>query len=222
MTETFTYRLPDLPREISIFPLPGAILLPRVDLPLNIFEPRYLAMVDDAMRGSRLIGMVQTKAGADGGIYKTGCAGRIVSYAETPDGRYLITLRGICRFKVEEELPQHERGFRRVVADWQAFDGDLAPEPDGAICRDALTSTLSGYLKRIGMSCDQWQAMRQISCDRLISTLSVICPFGVEEKQALLEAKDLKERAYTLQAIMEIANRTDAESKENGGCGACH
>lgn len=221
MTDMLTYQLHDLPQEISIFPLPGAILLPRVDLPLNIFEPRYLAMVDEAMRGTRLIGMIQSQA-AGGGIYKTGCAGRIVSYAETTDGRYMITLKGVCRFKVVQELPVHAGGFRRVAPDWQGFSGDLSPEPDGAICRDALTSTLSAYLKRTGMSCDQWQAMRQISCDRLISTLSVICPFGVEEKQALLEAKDLKERAYTLQAIMEIANRTDTESKENGGCGACH
>jgi uncharacterized protein len=195
-----------LPEDMPIFPLPRVILLPRVQLPLNIFEKRYLAMTTHAMNTHRLIGMVQVKPNAEqGAVYATGCAGRIVSYSETDDGRYLITLKGVCRFNIAEELPQHKNGFRRVRPDWKPFARDLIPDAASVTCKDALSQTLRAYFEKTGLSCDRWQELKEMTCERLISTLSVVCPFDALEKQALLEAPALQDRARLLQSIMETA-----------------
>lgn len=205
--EAFEQSFETLPPEIAIFPLPDVILLPRVQLPLNIFEPRYLAMVEFSLSTSRLIGMIQPKpkgAGPDE-LFQTGCAGRITSFSETEDGRYLITLKGVSRFHVAEELPLSNTGFRRIKADWQPFRQDFTQDTATDICREQMSSSLKAYLTKMDMFCDKWDAIRHIDCERLISTLSVVCPFGCEEKQALLEAKTLSERVKILMALLEIA-----------------
>jgi Lon protease-like protein len=194
----------ELPAALPLFPLPRVILLPRVQLPLNIFEPRYLAMTRRALAGDRLIGIIQQG-------FNTGCAGRIVSFSETEDGRYLITLKGVCRFNISKEMPMDEGGFRRAAPDWRPYAGDFTQDEPSGLCRDAMTQTLRAYFDRRGMICDKWREMKEMSCDKLISTLSVVCPFDTAEKQALLEAKTLPDRARLLQCLMENALREDAE-----------
>ena len=208
MTEAFDIAFKDLPAEIPVFPLPRVILLPRVQLPLNIFEPRYLAMVEDAMRSHRIIGIVQPQsetAGAD--LCAVGGAGRIVSFSETDDGRYLITLKGVCRFNLTQPAVKTDKGFLTAKPDWAPYADDFKQDTVTDICRDAMINRLHAYFKQMDMSCDQWEQIRQIGCDRLISTLSVVCPFESEEKQALLEAPTLAERARILQGLLERAVR---------------
>lgn len=195
-----------LPSVLPIFPLPGVLLLPRGLLPLNIFEPRYLAMTRDAMEGDRLIGMVQPAdpaAPEPPPVFATGCAGQITSFAETPDRRFLITLTGLIRFVIRDELPLHN-GYRRVVPDWTPFRQDLAPPEEAVIDRARLERALRAYFKLRGLEAD-WDAVRQTPDDRLVTLLSMICPFSPSEKQALLEARSLSERAATLLALVEIA-----------------
>ena len=206
MREAFEQNFDSLPAEIAIFPLPRVILLPRVQLPLNIFEPRYIAMTEAALCSSRLIGMIQPKGEGDD-IFPVGCAGRITSFSETDDGRYLITLKGVCRFRVAEELPLGNAGYRRVKADWSPYRDDFGTDTQTDICRDSMMGTLRAYLDKMDMFCDKWEAIRNIECEKLISTLAVVCPFGTEEKQALLEAKSLPERVQCLIALLEIAAR---------------
>lgn len=219
MSEAFDMGLEDLPAEIPVFPLSRVILLPRVSLPLNIFEPRYLAMTRHAMKHDRLIGMIQPAQG--NALQKTGCVGRIVSFTETEDGRYLITLKGICRFDVVEELALDKGGFRKVKPDWNPYRNDLGPEEKTGVCREAMMQVLERYLSKMNMLCDQWETMRAISCEKLVSTLSVICPFEAPEKQALLEADGLEARMAILQAIFEIALKED-KADDKGGCSTCH
>ncbi|MEZ0223914.1 MAG: LON peptidase substrate-binding domain-containing protein [Alphaproteobacteria bacterium] len=210
MGDAFDTKFEDLPLEIPVFPLPRVILLPRIQLPLNIFEPRYLAMVSHAMTNGRLIGMIQPKPDGDGDqVFKTGCAGRIASFSETEDGRYLVTLKGVCRFDVAQELPLATGGFRHVKPDWQPYQGDFEADRVTDVCRDTMMGTLRKYLDKMNMFCDKWETIRDIECEKLISTLSVVCPFETDEKQALLEAKTLPERAKILQALLEIAARED-------------
>jgi Lon protease-like protein len=175
-------------------------------LPLNIFEPRYLAMTRDAMSGERLIGMVQP-ADADAPepppVFSTGCAGKITSFTETPDRRFLITLTGIIRFAVRDELPKL-RGYRRVVPDWAPFRDDLVPPSAPALDRERLEHALRIYFKQHGLDAD-WEAVRQTPDERLVTSLAMICPFSPAEKQALVEAKSLADRAATLLALIEIA-----------------
>lgn len=198
------YDFDRLPQDLPVFPLSRVILMPGISLPLNIFEPRYLAMVDRAMQGDRLIGMVQPRPDG-GGLYHTGGAGRITAYEETDDGRYLIALKGICRFDILEELPQDAGGFRLVRAGWQAYRADVAATAANDVCRDGLLDMLRPYLAKMDMNCEQWDHMRQVPCDRLVSTLAMICPFGVEEKQMLLEAATLEDRMKILRVFLESA-----------------
>lgn len=199
----------ELPDILPIFPLKGVLLLPGGQLPLNIFEPRYLAMINAALRGSRLIGMVQPQstetegAGDDAPVYKTGCAGRIVSFEETDDGRYLITLKGVSRFLVAQELGL-ESGFRRVSPDWRAFAGDLETSDSLGIDRHKLTSLLETYFSLEGLSCN-WEAIDNAPDNRLITCLAMVCPFEAREKQALLEAECGKARASLFITMLEIA-----------------
>ena len=199
-----------LPRRIPVFPLTGALLLPKAQLPLNIFEPRYLAMVNDAMSGDRIIGMVQPDLG--GGMLDddrpalsaVGCAGKITAFAETGDGRILITLTGACRFAVGRELPS-PFPYRIVEADFAAFANDL-DEPD-VIDRAALIATIRSFLNVYGLNAD-WDEMQRASSEVLVNTFSILSPCSPQEKQALLEARGLRERAGVLQTLTDMAVAT--------------
>lgn len=190
----------DLPGELPIFPLGGVLLLPRGQLPLNIFEPRYVAMVDHAMTSNRLIGMVQTKD--DGSVYNVGCAGRVTSYNETPDGRYEIVLTGVCRFRFDDELSQID-GFRRVKSDWSDYSRDMEKIDCLDIDRTKLRKLLKNYFKKQDLTCS-WDAVDQASDEKLLTTLAMICPFDAKEKQALLEAPCCKERAKLFMTMLEM------------------
>jgi len=209
-----------LPSILPIFPLTGVLLLPRGRLPLNIFEPRYLAMTRDALAGERLIGMVQPSdpqaAGDNPPVYPTGCAGRITSFSETDDGRFLITLTGISRFHIREELPLLE-GYRRVVPDWRDFARDLAGDDEPSFDRERLLRGLRAYFQHHRIEAD-WDAITSVPGERLVTSIAMICPFEPSEKQALLEAPDLGERAQLLTAIVEMA----ALNPPRDGPGARH
>ncbi|MDZ4364476.1 LON peptidase substrate-binding domain-containing protein [Brevundimonas sp.] len=195
----------DLPQVIPVFPLPGAILLPRGQLPLNIFEPRYLNMIDDAMAGDRVIGMVQSTGGdpAQPSLSPVGCAGRITSFAETSDGRYLITLTGVCRFRLAGEMPGPSP-YRQARADFAPFELDLtAPEADAPFERDAFMDALRLYLESRGLDID-WDTAHGAPSEALINSLSMALPFDPAEKQALLEALTLTDRAEALTALLRI------------------
>jgi Lon protease-like protein len=209
-----TYRDPgDLPAVIPVFPLTGALLLPRGQLPLNIFEPRYVAMVDAALAGDRVIGMVQPRL--DGGLLpgrepalcEIGCAGRLTSFSETGDGRYLINLTGIARFRILGEVPGRAP-FRTVRIDAGDFVDDfVARAGEDAVDRAGLLRAFRTYLEANDLEAD-WDSVGKASTETLVNALSMMSPFGAPEKQALLEAPDLKTRAATLVAIAEIAARS--------------
>lgn len=201
-------KITDLPATLSVFPLPGAMLFPHWELPLNIFEPRYLNMIDDAMRGERMIGMVQTTGGSreHPEIAAVGCAGRITRYSETQDGRYLITLSGICRFRVGRELGVTSP-YRQVTPVWDAYAGDLfAPSEAGLPPRAVLVKALRAYIAALGLEAD-WSAVEDAPMETLVHALAAGCPFEVAEKQALLEAPSLADRARTLITLLEIGGR---------------
>lgn len=200
------------PAEIPIFPLHGVLLLPRGQLPLNVFEPRYLRMVLDALGNGRVIGMIQTRAAEphpvpDGAaLFPVGCAGRISAFAETADGRLLITLSGIGRFRVGRELDRAAGGYRRVVADYAAFAPDREP-PTGRIAdRARLLAAVRGFFADRATELD-WKAVESASDDALVTSLAMLCPLAGSEKQALLEASDLAERATLLTTMLEMAGR---------------
>lgn len=198
-----------LPDTIPVFPLAGALLLPRGQMPLNIFEPRYLAMVDAAlMSGHRLIGMIQPDAAHPGpedkpNLYKIGCVGRITQIAETGDGRYLLQLTGICRFAIKEELVV-DTMFRQCRVDYKPFADDfVARKGEASVDRDAVLKALSDFLKANDLKAD-WEGIKNAPNEALVNALAMMSPYGVAEKQALLEAPDLKTRAEILVAVTEI------------------
>ena len=209
----FHPRLEDLPTEIAVFPLTGALLLPRGRLPLNIFEPRYLALVEDCLGRGRMFGMIQPDPGrppvGEGGartapaLYRVGCLGRLSSFAETEDGRLLVTLTGVARFGVAEELPMR-RGYRRVRADYAPWRDDLdLDRPAPPLDRAALLGALRPYFRsrRIDVN---WEALEQVVDGMLVTTLAMVCPFDPREKQALLEAPAAEERARVLLALLQM------------------
>ncbi len=197
----------DIPEVVPVFPLSGALLLPGGQIPLNIFEPRYLLMVDDALRGERIIGMVQPRfdcAQDDSDkpeLCKVGCLGRLTAFTETGDGRMLITLNGICRFRLLEERatskPYRMCNITPFASDLQQDDGA------GKVDRDALLKTFKAYLEANEMEAD-WDSVKRAGNEILVNALSMMSPYGPAEKQALLEAPDLKTRAETLVAITEM------------------
>lgn len=201
-----TYRkLSDLPDILPVFPLSGVLLFPRWSLPLNIFEPRYLNMIDDAMAGHRIIGMIQSQNDdrTHPSLVKTGCAGRITSYSETDDGRYLISLTGICRFGVSDELGV-ETPYRQVRPDWETFAHDLVTPPDTSLPdRLILVNSLKRYTQINSMEVD-WEAVEHAPMETLINALCAGCPFGTLEKQALLEAPSVADRAQTLITLLDM------------------
>ena len=200
-----------LPTILPVFPIGGAVLLPRGVLPLNIFEPRYLAMIRDAMAGDKLIGMIQPRRDGEDkpGLFNVGCAGRITEYHETDDGRMVIALTGVARFAVARELDV-STPYRQVMPDFDAFADDaVEPRPLAPAARSALETTLRSYLDTQGLSAD-WKAVSEADDDSLVTTLSAVCPFDPVERQALLEARDLPARAATLNALMTFAQGSGA------------
>jgi Lon protease-like protein len=197
-----------LPASLPLFPLTGVLLLPRGRLPLNVFEPRYLNMTDDVLAGDRLIGIIQPAAAESDRtnlnpqLFKTGCVGRVTAFAEE-GARYLITLTGICRFDIGDELAT-TRGYRRVVPDWTPYRNDFKEEGDGIIDRLRLIAGLKAYFKANGLSAD-WSVIEGASDERLVTSLAMLCPFRPEDKQALLQAASLAERGKLLTGLVEMA-----------------
>ena len=210
MPMNVTYRGPqDLPDVIPVFPLPGALLLPRGQMPLNIFEPRYLKMVDDALASRhRLIGMIQPDPAHPGpdekpNIYKIGCVGRITQIAESGDNRYLMQLTGICRFRVEEELTV-TTPYRQCRVTYTPFADDfVARKGEDDVDRESLLKALSEFLTANNLKTD-WEGIENAPNEALVNALAMMSPYGSAEKQALLEAPDLKTRAEILVAVTEI------------------
>lgn len=200
-------RLGDLPETIAVFPLPGALMLPRGRLPLHIFEPRYLAMIDDCLKTpERLIGMIQPREtpGGEKRLQTIGCAGRLTGFSETEDGRYMITLTGVSRFRVVEEVTGFTP-YRRVKADWAPFGRDRGgAETDPGFDRKAFLPLLRRFFEARGLSTD-WGALTEAEDELLINALSTLCPFEPGDKQALLEAPSLQTRRETLVTLIEFA-----------------
>ena len=195
----------DLPQVIPVFPLPGAILLPRGQLPLNIFEPRYLNMIDDAMAGDRVLGLIQPSGGPARlpSLSAVGCAGRITSFAETSDGRYLVTLTGVARFRVASELPT-QTPYRQVRAAFAPFEADLSSPVGGVeFDREAFFAGLKQYLERRQLEID-WETAEAAPQEALINSLSMALPFEPAEKQALRESPALSDRVEVLTTLMRI------------------
>jgi uncharacterized protein len=208
-----------LPAEIAIFPLSGALLLPGGKLPLNIFEPRYMAMTLDSLASGRMFGMIQGDPSQPRGergstIYQVGCLGRLSSFSETEDGRLLITLTGVTRFRVAEEI-EMRRGYRRVRADYGAYADDLEPDAPEDVAREAVLEALRPYFTVKGIEAN-WDAIEEMAGPALVTTLAMVCPFGVPEKQALLEAPTLRDRAESLIALLRMAAHGDGELPPGG------
>jgi hypothetical protein len=211
----------ELPESIPVFPLPGALLLPRGQMPLNIFEPRYLAMIDDALRdGRRLIGMIQPDAVHSGSMEKPrlftiGCVGRITQLSESGDGRYLLELTGVARFRIVEELPV-KTAYRQCRVTYAPFADDfVARKGESQVDRNALLRALGDFLKANNLKAD-WEGIDKAPNEALVNALAMMSPYGAAEKQALLEAPDLKTRAEILIAITEIElakNNTEGEQQ---------
>jgi uncharacterized protein len=204
----FHPRAEDLPSEFPVFPLAGALLLPRGKLPLNIFEPRYKAMTEDALGQGRMFGMIQPDAtqpeGLNGpALFRIGCLGRLSAFSETDDGRYQISLTGVIRFAVAAEVAG-QRGYRRVHGDMAAFIGDLdlSPKPIN-VDRDVLMTVLRGFFTHRGVDAN-WDAIKRLSDDNLVITLAMVCPFEPAEKQALLEAGTFAEQAEMLLTLLRM------------------
>lgn len=200
-------RASDLPQVIPVFPLDGALLLPGGDLPLQIFEPRYLNMTDDVMAGDRMIGMVQTRPAGDRvrpNLANVGCVGRVTSFSEASDGRYLITLTGVCRFHIKEELSV-TTPYRQVRADFEPFADDLSVEAADipAFDRRRFAGALKRYLNRRELDID-WDTAESAPLESLVTSLAMGLPFDPPEKQALLEAQTVADRCDALTALLEI------------------
>ncbi len=206
----------DLPDTIPVFPLPGALMLPRARLPLHIFEPRYLAMIEDCLKTeARLIGMIQPRETPNGQprLQAIGCAGRLTGFSETEDGRYMITLSGMSRFRVREEV-QGFHPYRRCLVDWTPFARDLIrdEETDPDFDRPAFLDMLGRYLSTMNLATD-WDSLKEAETELLINSLSMLCPFTPEDKQALLEAPSLATRRETLVTLIEFSLRGGGEDE---------
>jgi Lon protease-like protein len=198
----------DLPDTIPVFPLTGILLLPRAALPLNVFEPRYLELVDDALKGNRLIGIIQPVESEDTvlrpKLSQVGCAGKIIAWRESEDNRYLITLAGLARFRVKEEISALS-AYRQVACDFKPFAADLAQtSEDGDFPRERLLAALKDYLSHRDMKAD-WKSVMTAPAESLVNALAMMCPFEPAEKQALLEAPSWIDRVSTLVALLEIS-----------------
>jgi Lon protease-like protein len=208
MVRAFQPRFDELPQTVPVFPLTGVLLIPGGRLPLNIFEPRYLNMVEDALGAGRMMAMVQPREAAreaeeaDPPVYDIACLGRIVSFEEMPDGRLTITLLGLNRFRIVEELPLL-RGYRRAMADYAPFGQDLDEPAPADIDRDRLFKALKPFAARHGLAFN-WDIMREVDTRPLLTSLAMVCPFEPREKQALLEAATPQDRADLMVALLEM------------------
>ena len=202
----------DLPKSIAIFPLPKAVLLPRSRLPLHIFEPRYLAMIEDCLKTpSRLIGMVQP-TGADDRLHSIGCAGKLTQFSETEDGRYMITLTGVSRYRIESEIDGFTP-YRRFNVSWDSFEKDReSPIQDSKFDRKSFFELLKKFLEGEGLSTD-WETLQQADNELLINSLSMMLDFDLEDKQALLEAPSLQTRRETLTTLFEFSLRGGSDDE---------
>ena len=215
MQDCFGIAFEKLPKELPVFPLPGVLLLPRGRLPLNIFEPRYLNMVLDALGEQRLIGMVQTLESIDDPIqddtplFKTGCAGRIVAFSETMDGRIVLTLEGVCRFNIVSEC-ELQNGYRRIHSDFDPYAMDLG-DTQKPVDREALNRLLTDYFEVEKVRVD-WDMIEKTEDRLLIANLGMMCPFNNQEKQALLEARDFAHMTEIITTLMEMAIRSFNQS----------
>jgi len=217
----FRTRFEDLPTAFAVFPLPGALLLPGGRLPLNIFEPRYLAMTEDALANSRMFAMIQPDAALPDtpngpALYRVGCLGRLSSFSETDDGRLLITLTGVVRFTIASEIDMR-RGYRRVIGDFSRYRADMNEPDDTAIDREGLLDALRGYFAHRGID-PNWDAINRLPDEALVVTLAMVCPFEPIEKQALLEAPSELERADTLLALLRMG-AAEAGGQRGGSSG---
>jgi Lon protease-like protein len=209
----------DLPDTIPIFPLPGALLLPRARLPLHIFEPRYLQMLEDCMKTpERLIGMIQPRelpashAKDPPKLHSIGCAGRLTGFSETEDGRYMVTLSGLSRFRLREEVSGFTP-YRRARVDWKGFDRDQGgAEEDIGFDRPAFLDLLHRFFASLDLSTD-WESLSEADEELLINSLSMLCPFSPEDKQALLEAPTLTTRRETMVTLIEFALRGGSDEE---------
>lgn len=215
----------DLPRIVPVFPLARALVLPGLQLPLNIFEPRYLSMIDDSIGRDRVIGMIQPHAEQPAGaiplrpgdqdrpeLYRVGCLARLISFRETEDGRYLIVLEGICRFRLAEELPATAL-YRQVVPDYKEFADDLSTASTVDIDRALLLRHLKRYLEHQSLNAD-WKAIETATTEALVNSLTLSCPFEISEKQALLEAPTTAGRAQILLTLIQMAAAGPGEPPE--------
>lgn len=196
-----------LPQTLPLFPLTGAVLLPRGELPLNVFEPRYVAMIDEAIAGARLVGMIQPLPGGNGAapppLFQIGCAGRLTRFAETGDGRYLITLTGVARFRLVEELKAGSP-YRQFRVNFDGFQADLLPGAgENAVDRESMVAMLRSFAEYSKLEID-WASIDAAPTETLVNALAMMSPFGANEKQALVEAIDLKTRAETLVALAKL------------------
>ena len=205
----------DLPETLAVFPLAGALLLPRARLPLHIFEPRYIALLEDCMRSpSRLIGMIQP-LGEDGRLHAIGCAGRMTGFSETEDGRYMVTLTGVSRYRLGEEI-EGFTPFRRFKVDWQAFSADRKPGADDpGLNRPVFLALLQRFFeaRKVGA---EWKNLREAEPELLINALSMLLPLPPEDKQALIEAPSLSDRRQTLTSLIEFALRSGGTGHHDG------
>ena len=206
----------DLPDTLPVFPLPGALMLPRARLPLHIFEPRYLAMIEDCLKTShRLIGMIQPRETPAGEkrLHAIGCAGRLTSFSETEDGRYMVTLTGISRFRLLDEVTGFQP-YRRFHINWAPFHRDLVgEESDAGFDRDAFMALLARYFQARQLGTD-WSGLKEAGTEHMINALSMLLPLGSEDKQALLEAPSLVTRRETLVTLLEFALRSGGGTQE--------
>ncbi len=207
----------DLPATIPVFPLPGAVLLPRSRLPLHVFEPRYLAMLDDTLKTQhRLIGMIQpyeAPGSKKSKLHHIGCAGRLTAFSETEDGRYMVTLSGMSRFRVVKEITGFTP-YRKCEVNWDGFDRDLGKtEKDKSFDRPAFLDLLGRFFDDQHLSTD-WDSLKEADDELLINSLSMLCPFEPEDKQALLEAPSLSTRRETLVTLIEFALRGGGMGEE--------
>ena len=213
MHNVFSIHFADLPDELPLFPLTGAVLLPNGQLPLNIFEPRYLNMVLDSLASSRLIGMIQPLPDANSDppdIHVTGCAGRVVSFNETRDNRLLIVLGGVCRFDIIKELDVR-RGYRRSVVNWDRFSHDLDQETETDLEKESLLDSVRRYLEQRNLGVE-WETLKNLEIPELVDTLGCSLPFSPREKQGLVEALILRDRYELVSALCEFGTASLAEA----------
>jgi Lon protease-like protein len=217
----FTPTFEDLPRDLPLFPLIGVLLLPGAQLPLNIFEPRYINMLEYALGNQRFIGITQPKVEGQTGastpdsaaVYEIGCAGRIISFKEASDGQIQVMLRGVCRFNIIDELPLI-KSFRRAIPDFSNYKNDFISEKDAVIDRQRLLSDLRAYFEMENIEAD-WETIKQTPDEKLVTTLAMVCPFEPDEKQALLESTDLSNRCKLVIGLIESALRRDSNASSD-------